>query len=215
MKNKYIKLFMLIISVFVLSGCANIKRDSIEDISNYIINYKRPMVNHVNGGYKYYIPRGLSVSYKTEYNEVIKSSKYEYYLYVDLISYYNKVESTYNTTDDIYYSKLIDGNKGVVNITKKDKKYLVDINYNYAQIQIVVSEADLKMAVSNALIMISSIQYNEDVINALFDEGVLSLNDKPINVFKTNDDSSKNDLLEVDDDIIYQDDDNKDRDYIN
>ena len=37
MKNKYIKLIMLIMSVFVLSGCVNIKRDSIEDITKYVI----------------------------------------------------------------------------------------------------------------------------------------------------------------------------------
>ncbi len=215
MKNKYIKLFMLIISVFVLSGCVNIKKDSIEDITNYVISNKRVMVNHANGGYKYYIPRGLSASYKSDLNEIIKSNKYEYYLYVDLISYYNKVELTYNTTDNIYYSKLIDNNKGVINITKKDKKYIVDIEYNYAKMEVIVSEADLKMAVSNSLIIISSIQYNNDVINALFDEGVLSINDKPLNVFKTHDDSSKNSLLEIDDENFYQDYDVKDRDYIN
>ena len=177
MKNKYIKLIMLIMSVFVLSGCVNVKKDSIEDITNYVISNQRKMINHVNRGYKYYVPRGLSVSYKNELNEVIRSSKYEYYLYVDLVSYYNKTELTNEINENIYYSKHIKGEDGIINITQKDKKYLIQIEYNYARIEVLVNKTDLKMAVSNALIMVSSIDYNDETIRAMLDEGVLSLNE--------------------------------------
>lgn len=214
MKNKYIKLIMLIMSVFVLSGCVNIKRDSIEDITKYVISNKRHMINHINRGYKYYIPRGLSVSYKNDLNEVIRSSKYEYYLYVDLVSYYNKTELKYDIDDTLYYSKHIKGEDGILNITKKDNKYLIHAEYNYASIEVLVNQADLKMAVSNSLIMISSIEYNNETIRAMLDEGVLALNEKPVNVFKNNDDSKKNDLIEIEDDNYYEEED-KDRDYIN
>ena len=214
MKNKYIKLIMLIMSVFVLSGCVNVKKDSIEDITNYVISNQRKMINHVNRGYKYYIPRGLSVSYKNELNEVIRSSKYEYYLYVDLVSYYNKTELTNEINENIYYSKHIKGEDGIINITQKDKKYLIQIEYNYARIEVLVNKADLKMAVSNALIMVSSIDYNDETIRAMLDEGVLSLNEKPVNVFKNNDENNRTDLLEIEDDNYYEED-YRDRDYIN
>ena len=214
MKNKYIKLIMLIMSVFVLSGCVNIKNDSIEDITKYIVNNKRSMINHVNRGYKYYIPRGLSVSYNNELNEIIRSSKYEYYLYVDLVSYFNKSELKYDINNSLYYSQHVNGEDGIVNITQKDKKYLVQIEYNYARIEVLVNKADLKMAVSNALIIVSSIEYNDETIRAMPDEGVLSLNEKPVNVFKNNDESNKTDLLEIEDDNYYEDE-YRDRDYIN
>lgn len=214
MKNKYIKLIMLIMSVFVLSGCVNVKKDSIEDITNYVISNQRKMINHVNRGYKYYVPRGLSVSYKNELNEVIRSSKYEYYLYVDLVSYYNKTELTNEINENIYYSKHIKGEDGIINITQKDKKYLIQIEYNYARIEVLVNKADLKMAVSNALIMVSSIDYNDETIRAMLDEGVLSLNEKPVNVFKNNDENNRTDLLEIEDDNYYEED-YRDRDYIN
>jgi hypothetical protein len=201
-------------SVFVLSGCVNVKKDSIEDITNYVISNQRKMINHVNRGYKYYVPRGLSVSYKNELNEVIRSSKYEYYLYVDLVSYYNKTELTNEINENIYYSKHIKGEDGIINITQKDKKYLIQIEYNYARIEVLVNKADLKMAVSNALIMVSSIDYNDETIRAMLDEGVLSLNEKPVNVFKNNDENNRTDLLEIEDDNYYEED-YRDRDYIN
>ena len=77
-----------------------------------------------------------------------------------------------------------------------------------------VNKADLKMAVSNALIMVSSIDYNDETIRAMLDEGVLSLNEKPVNVFKNNDENNRTDLLEIEDDNYYEED-YRDRDYIN
>ena len=181
MKKKCIKLFILLISIVFVSGC-----------------------------FKYYIPRGLSVSYKTDFNEIIKSKNYDYYLYVDLISYYNKVQVKYEKDESIYYSYLID-DKGILNITKKDERYLIHLEYNYARMEVLVKEKDINMAVSNALIITSSILYNDDTVKAMFDEGVLSTNEKPISVFKNQDENSRN-LLELDEEIYQYEE--KDRDYI-
>ena len=120
MKNKYLKLFIIISLLFVVTGCVHVNRDSYEVITDSILNSNIKTYNHYDKGYKHYVPRGLTVTYQNKLNEVIKSNKYEYYLYVDLVSYYNKTELTYNTQDDIYYSSLIRDNKGVINITKRD-----------------------------------------------------------------------------------------------
>ena len=210
MKKKCIKLFILLISIVFVSGCVNVRQDSLESIIGYVVNNKNNMVNHVNRGFKYYIPRGLSVSYKTDFNEIIKSKNYDYYLYVDLISYYNKVQVKYEKDESIYYSYLID-DKGILNITKKDERYLIHLEYNYARIEVLVKEKDINMAVSNALIITSSILYNDDTVKAMFDEGVLSTNEKPISVFKNQDENSRN-LLELDEEIYQYEE--KDRDYI-
>lgn len=210
MKNKYIKLFVLLISVVVLSGCVNVGHDSVDSIIAYVINNSNNMTNKVNRGFKYYIPRGLSITYKTDFNEIIKSNNYDYYLYVDLISYYNKIETKYEVDENAYYSQVIN-DKGLITITKNDNKYLIDLNYNYATMQVMVKEKDINMAVSNMMIITSSISYNDDTIRAMFDEGVLSTNEKPVSIFKNVDENNK-ELLELDEEFYYEE--QKDRDFI-
>ncbi|MCR4581597.1 MAG: hypothetical protein K5666_03710, partial [Bacilli bacterium] len=138
---------------------------------------------------------------------------YDYYLYVDLVSYYNKADLSYSASDGYYLSKTFADNKGIINITKLESRYLISLEYNYAKIEVLVKEKDINMAISNSIIICSSISYNDDTIKAIFDEGVLSTNEKTINVFKTNDEQNRN-LLELEDDsFTYEP--AKDRDYIN
>ena len=215
MKNKYIKLFMLLTTVLLLSGCVHVNRDSIETITNYIVDNNIHSYNYNSRGYKMYIPRGLSVTYSSNLNKVIKSQAYDYYLYVDLVSYFNKENLEYKKEDNIYYSEYIKDNQGVINVSKKDNNYLVVVQYNYAKVETMVKEKDIKIAVSNSLIMLSSIQYNEQVIKAMLDEGVLSLNERPVEVFKTKDSAGQNELIEIEDSEYIEEDNEKDRDYIN
>jgi hypothetical protein len=212
MKDKYIKIFVLLLSVFVLSGCVNVKTDSIEQITKYITSSKRELYNNYNRGYKFYIPKGLSASKTDNLNVIIKSQNYDYYLYVDLVSYYNKVEFTYNTDSSLYYSSNIKGKDGLLNITKLYDGYLIHIQYNYAKLEVVVSEKEIKNALSNALIIVNSIKYNDNTIRAMLDEGVLSTNEKVVEVFNNSNNST--DLQEIDDDVYIEDDD-IDVDYIN
>jgi hypothetical protein len=213
MDNKYIKIFILFISLFVLSGCVNVKKDSIESITQYITGNQRKLYNNFNKGYKYYIPKGLSASEIDDLNVKIKSQRYNYYLYVDLVSYYNKVKLTYNIDKSLYYSKHIGDGEGLINITKLADNYLINIQYNYARIEVKVNESDLKDALSNALIIVNSIKYNDETIRAMLDEGLLSVNEKVVQVFDES--KSQSDLLEITEDEYYEDDNNYDNDYIN
>ena len=45
--------------------------------------------------------------YSNLYNEILKDQKYEYYLYVDVVSYYHKTNFSYSINDDAYYSNSI------------------------------------------------------------------------------------------------------------
>ena len=47
-------------------------------------------------------------------NVILTNGKLKYYLYVDLISYYNKVNNNYNESANPYYSKNINYNNGFV-----------------------------------------------------------------------------------------------------
>jgi len=211
MKNRVIKLFLLFLSMFVISGCVSVKKEPLDNIVSYVIGNNRKIYNNSNRGYKYYIPRGLSAQSVDNLNVIIKNDKYKYYLYVDLVSFYNKTEMNYKEDKSLYYSKSIRNNEGIINVTKLAEGYLVNVQYNYAKIEVIVAEKDIKETVCNALIIVSSVDYNENAIKAMLDEGILSTKERVVEVFKNP--GNRNDLLETDD--VYEDDENVDVDYIN
>lgn len=213
MNKKYIKLIMLFISVLFISGCVNVKDDSIEKIVSYVANTKHNVHNTVNRGFKYYLPRNLNISYQDNLNTIIKSKYYDYYLYVDLISYFNNEKTSYKKDDSLYYSSYIKDKEGIINITKLSDSYLIHVEYNYARIEVKVNENDIKDGIANALIIITSIEYNRDVINAMLDEGILSLNEKNVEVFNVKN-VDQGDFLDIEE---YEDEEDTeiDTDYIN
>jgi hypothetical protein len=170
------------------------------------------MFNQVSSGYKYYLPRGLRAIKQDENNQIIKSSKYDYYLYVDLVSYYNKISLSYEETSNIYYSKLINGDKmGIINITElKDDLYYINVKYNYATIQAKVKKKDINEGVANSLIIASSVIYNDEIIANLMKNDEISSAEEVINIFDTN--TGESNQLEYQDD--YEDDDVYDPDMI-
>lgn len=99
-----IKCFILLIILFLLCGCSNIQDRSIDNVINNLKNDIKEN-NTYHTGYKYYVPHGMSVTKYTLYNDVIETSDYTYYLYVDLISYNNKKTFEYEENPDAYYSK--------------------------------------------------------------------------------------------------------------
>lgn len=206
------KILVLLLACFLVCGCTSVKDSSIESIINTALSSKYKLYNKVNRGYKYYLPRGLNASKIDEYNVIIKSEKYDYYLYVDLVSYYNKIELNYKTNDKLYYSSRFDNGKdkyGVLNITKVDDGDLVvEMSYHYADIAAKVKEEDLKLAVLNMVAIVNSVNYQEDVIKSLLEDDEFSSSEEKIEVFKT--ETSDSQTLEVVDDTYTG---NEDEDY--
>ena len=87
MKNKLI--ICILISFLFISGCTKISDTSYDDILN-TISIKNNKQNTYNSTFKFYLPNELSVINYDEYNEILISENYKYYLYVDIISYYEK-----------------------------------------------------------------------------------------------------------------------------
>ena len=89
------KKIVIIVSMLVLiTGCTNINKLNYSDIVNNI-STSYPKNNVYRTGYSYYLPRGMQVSNSTMYNEVIEDANIKYYLYVDVVSYENKIEKEY------------------------------------------------------------------------------------------------------------------------
>jgi len=199
------KYIMLLLILFMMTGCAVVNNLSIDQIVNRTVKSKYKMFNQVSGGFKYYLPKGLMAIKQDENNQIIKSSKYDYYLYVDLVSYYNHINLSYEESSGIYYSKLINGDKlGIINITDLGKDvYYINLKYNYATIQVKVKKKDINEGVANSLIIASSVIYNDEIIANLMKNDEISSAEEVINIFDTN--TGETNQLEYQDDIEEDD----------
>ena len=167
---------LLIVICLLICGCTQIKDMSVESITDRL--YTRINKSNVyHTGYKYYLPSTMQVTNYLLYNDVIEDSKYHYYLYVSEIDYYNKVENSYKECNNCYYSKLLNRDKNIgyleVNLHKSGQ-YLIEIMYNYAKIEVMVDEIDINEALTSAVTILRSIQYNDTIINNLMGEDVLN-----------------------------------------
>lgn len=198
--KKYLLIAIIVLVTTFTSGCVKINDASIDTLVDETINSKYKLHNHINSGYKYYLPRTLKSIVKDEFNEIIKGKKNDYYLYVDLVAYHNKKTSLYTEDESFYYSKLIgDGDKsGIVNVKRINEEYLIKIIYNYAKIEVKCEQADLNEVITKSLVILSSINYIDDVIASNLSKSEFSSAEEQVNIFD-NTNVEGNYLDEVDD----------------
>ena len=191
---------LLSIVVLLVSGCSAYRLDS-TDLGNNIkilLSEKVDIYNEYFDGYKYYVPKGMKILNRDEYNATfLDKNNNKYYLYVDAISYYHKTENTYMVNDKIHYSNRLEYNKktGYINIENVDGKYFIQFMFNYAKMEAYVSEEDLTTVVNNMCFVLRTIKFNDDVLESLIGENVLSYQEENFTLFDT--ESSREDVLEV------------------
>lgn len=191
---------LLSIVTILVTGCSinkldendigkNIKTLMSENNRLYNVNYE---------GYKYYLPKGIGFLDKDDYNAILKDRKNnKYYLYVDVISYYHKVENDYELSNDSHYSKKLDykDKTGYIQIDEVDNKYFVQFVYNYAKMEAYVDKEDLVDVVTNMCLILRSIEYNDVVLESLVGNNQLNYKEEDYTLFKA--DSSKESFLDV------------------
>ena len=191
---------LLSIVVLLLSGCS-VKRLDNTDLGKNIkilLSEKVKLYNVFFDGYKYYVPKGIKILNKDEYNAVfLDKNSNRYYLYIDVISYYHKTENTYKVEDDIHYSNKLNYNKktGYINIEKINDMYYIQFLFNYAKMEAYVAEDDLTAVVNNMCYILRSVKFNDSVLESLIGDNVLSYQEDNFTLFDT--ESSQEDLLEV------------------
>ena len=92
------KLLVLLSILTLLTGCTvtKINKDSIDKVIDSVMKKDSKLKNVHFEGYSYYVPRGIRFVDKKEYNAILKDEyNNNYYLYVDVISYYHKVKEKY------------------------------------------------------------------------------------------------------------------------
>ncbi len=214
MKRKF--MLIVVLTCFILSGCTPIQDLSIDEIIKLGTERNLTVYNKYRKGYKYNVPKGIDVLDNTEYNEILMSKDYIYYLYVDAVSYYNKVIEQYDVNSVAYLSMPIshEDKYGYLEINKTDdNKYFIEIMYNYAKIEVIVNEKDIKETIANSLSVLASVSFNTNVLKTLLDEEVSQFRETEFNIFETNNKESQ--YLEVIESDVYEEETIHDGDLIN
>ncbi len=181
------KVVLLSVLILFLTSCTSIKDSSLDVIINNSLNSKVTSTNISKLGYSYYLPLGISVKESSEFNEVLTDQKYYYYLYVDIVSFHHKTEFKYNKNTKSYYSSKLNKNDkiGYIEINNyKNNQYLIEIMYNYAKIEMIVYESDINISVAYAMSILSSVTYNDNVIENYLGNNVLDSIEEEFNIFE-------------------------------
>ena len=209
------KKIILILAVIILTGCTSIDNISYDEIISEIVSSKYEIYNENRSGYKYYTPCNISSNDTIDYNEILEDDSYRYYFYVDVVSYYNRVIESYEVDNNAFYSKAINYQDkfGYIEINEvSNNKYLLEIMYNYAKIEVIVDKYDLPKAISNSLIILSSVKYNSEILETIVGENILTSKEIEFNIFETK--KTESNFLEVEANNIYVEEEN-DPDLIN
>lgn len=192
MKKKIILLLILILCV----GCTRI--DNVNDYSiiiDKIINNNYNNQNTTSLGYTYYLPLGVSKVYDKDYNQKLKTEDTFMYLYVDSVSYY--YHNTLNLDDNMinnsyYYHKINKDDKvGYVVITEDKDLYFIKVVYNYAKIESYVPKTKIENVLANSMIILNSINYNDNLIKKILEDEHGSNIDKEYKIQKPDNTKSK------------------------
>ncbi len=192
------KKIIILVLALLLCGCTNIKDLNYDQIIDTFQNQN----NHINvyrTGYKYALPRTMQIENYKLFNEVLSSNKATFYLYIDAVSYYNKTENNLEKDNSTKYYKTFeyDDKQGYVKINlKENNKYLIEIIYNYAKIEVMVEQCDINESLLYAIEVLKSISYSDSVIMNLLDTDRLTYKEEDYNIFNTT--SSDSNYLDYD-----------------
>ena len=195
-------LILLSIALLFTTGCSVTKLDATNISKNIkiLLSKKTNLYNVQYGGYKYYLPKGISFIKKEDYNALLQDRNGNvYYMYVDAISYYHKIENTYEVKNNVHFSQRLDYRKktGYLQIDDypEEEKYFIQFVFNYVKIEAYVSKSDLTDAITNMCYILRSVQFNDSILESLIGENILDYKEEDYTLFKS--DSSKETYMDV------------------
>ncbi len=203
------KVLVLILTVVALTGCtiSNINTNDYMKNINTILSRKSKYTNKNAIGYQFYLPDGVVVTEVNDFNQRLMSKGDIYYLYADIVSYYHNIQAKYTINKKAYLSKKLNkGDKyGYVEVNEQGDYYYVEMMYNYAKIESYVKKSNLKEALGNMAYILSSVKYNDDIVENLLGEEKYNLSEnETYNIFKTKKGNNDNFLKYVDEFDNYE-----------
>lgn len=185
--KKVILICLISVIMLAITGCSSVNNMDIDTIINNSLKSKVKNTTNNKSGYSYYLPKGLIVVDTNLYNDIITDHKYNYYLFVDVVSFNSKINFDYKKNNEAYYSNLINfqDKKGYIEINKyKNEQYLIEIMYNYAKIEVIVMEKDINKSVAFAISLLTSVTYNDSVISKNLSNSTLDFNEEKFDIFE-------------------------------
>lgn len=177
----------LLVFVFFVSGCQinKIENQNTDDILKTILYVDDNLSNTFMNGYEFYLPKGMKLVDKHDYNLKIEDNNRYYYLYIDTIAFHYQKENAFQEKKSHLYSKKIfNGEKsGFIDIMEDGDNYFVVLMYNYAKIETYVPKDDLNDALINLCYMIRSVKYNDKVISEYVGENSIIFQEESFNIF--------------------------------
>ena len=173
------KYLLLFVSIFILTGCTNIDNLNYSQVITKTLEEDSLRTNTYLQGYKLYLPQHMTLIGDLAGNDILYSYGDKYYLYVDLVSYYNKKQNSYSIDSSNYtYSHEItnDDKNGYVLVSKSKGGYLVEVMYNYAKVEVITN--GIKRAISDSLIVLKNIEYNYKIIDSMIGSNTLVYDSK-------------------------------------
>lgn len=181
------KIIWLII-LLIVTGCTVVRIDTtdINNILSVVLSKDNKMANQHGKGYKYYIPRGVTYVDTTGYNEKLYSNGYYYFIYIDAVSYYHQVDFDYQVDEKAKFSKKIEANNktGYLEINQAEGGYYIEFVYNYTKIEALVAKKDVEEMVLKASYILSTVQFNDKVIELLLRDDYFANREEVYNIFE-------------------------------
>ena len=208
------KLFLLGFMLMLMTGCTNINSSSVDTIIRNALSSPLKVTNVNRNGYRYYLPKGIVIRSNEEFNEILSDQKYWYYLYVDIVSYDSKINFKYTVNEEAYYSSSLTYRDkiGYIEINNyENNQYLIEIMYNYAKIEVIAYEDDIRNVVAYAMSILSSITYNDNVIANYLGDDVFLSSEEAYDIFEI---VGSDNYLEFTEDVEEVDE-IRDPDYVN
>lgn len=188
------KLLFLSCMILLLNGCSivYVDRQSIDEIVDSVLSSNTNLNSVSLEGYSYFLPQDVNLSKNDKENSVLYYNHKKMYLYVDLISYYHKVDNEYQENEDFYYSKSINKNgyKGYLVVTNVSDNYFIEFMYKYSKMEAYVNKENLNKTITKMAYILNSIQFNDSVLESLIGENSLSYTEEKFNIFKPNGEES-------------------------
>jgi len=184
------KLIVILLLTLCLVGCNSDNKNT-----NYYAILEETLTsenltNTATKGYTYYIPRGIVLLDDDEFNQKLKYNSNNIYIYTDIVSYYYKKDTNYTigSSGNFYFKSFEkDGIKGYIEINKYNDKYFLEIMYNYAKLESFVNTHDLENLIRYSGSILSSIVYNDVVIENLINSEEFTSNEKSYDILKPKD----------------------------
>lgn len=184
------RILLVFICLFILSGCKieSISDDNITKNVDLILNKKIKYSNKDAIGYQYYLPNYMSVKDTNDFNKELYYNGKTFYLYTDIVSYYHKIKKNYTVDNNAFISKklIYNGKEGYLEVNQQDDKYYIEMMFNYAKVEGYADKYDLVDSISSISYILSSIKYNDNVIETLLGDKRYNLSEnETYNIFKT------------------------------